>query len=1136
MFFVHKSNRMGHLVEALARVVEHPLGTPLRPEIISVQSLGMRTWISMELARQLGILAHGAFPFPRDVIELVMERVLGESLPDPSPFGKESMAFSIMGLLPSLLLQPEFLPLRRYLEAAGDAQEKNEQQKRYALSRRIADLFDQYMVYRPDWLLSFQNRREDSIRLEEEHRFQPVLFRALIEKHGPCHPTARAERLMKSLERGEIPPGALPERVCLFGLSTLPPLYLDILARVAEEIDVHLFIFSPSREYWVNIRSRREQLRLQRKLGSAEGEDPDALHLEEGNPLLASLGHLGRDFQRILEERVDYVETEDELFEDPGERGTGSLLSALQSDILHLRKRAAGPETRTAVPSDDSSLGVHACHGRRREVEVVREALRHLFERDPSLMPHDVLVMAPEIEVYSPLVEAVFGTLHAETERIPYTVSDRSLLQRAATIQAFFSILGQAEQRHTVVEIFDLLAQDVIRERFELAQEEVDRVRSLAEQAGIRWGRDEKHRAELAQPPVAQNTWQFGLQRLFLGFALPTQEQTLFAGTLPYDEIEGHNTQALGRFAAFLSTLFEELESLRRPRSLAEWVPVLSGLLARMIVENEDNESQHALIRKAIQALGQLEKTALLEEPLELSVIQGFLEERLESTPSAQGFLSGGVTFCKLLPMRSIPFRVIVLLGMNDGEFPRSDHLPGFDLRNGRFRPGDRSRRQDDRYQFLEALLSAGEKLIITYVGQSLEDNRPMPPSVLVEELLDAIDEDFVFVPPGGSSAERLSAREALVLTHPLQAWSPRYFLGGDSPRPRLLSYRKDLCEAACSLLLAKQTRSPFLPGPLPLPSPQAEEIPLDDLLRFFQQPLRIFLQRSLRMKLVKAAELPEEREPMDPSPLERYALGNWLLRRLGEAPERSREELLRIARGKGVLPLGHQGLLVYGAIEERAKPLLEAFRAIPLGRALPARPVELALGGARIVGTLDSLYEGGRALLGYDSLKAKRILRFWIQHLVYQCLAPGGGRRESFLVGRSLGDQGGPPEGDPHTLVLAPLGGEAREELDELVRLYRLGLLDPLRFFPGSSYAYARYLRRAEGGDPPVNPLYIPAVREKWQESDFSPGEAAAPEVRLVFGSRSPLSDLDPSAATSFQSLSERVFGRLLRLQDRGE
>lgn len=1065
MLITHHSNRLEALGDALAEVLAIPRASPLAPEIIAVQNIGTARWLALLLARQLGVAANLEFPFPAALLWRLFCAAL-PNVPERSPFGTEVLTWRVLGELADGRSAPGVEALAEYL-GDGDAQ------TRYALAQQIALRLDEYMVYRPDWILAWEAG-------QAEH-WQARLWRRMTAGRAGRHRVRLAEEFVASLRSGALA-SVLPERLSLFGLTALPPAHLALFAELGRACDVHLFLLNPCQEYWGEIRGPRE---IVRRAGEA---DPAALRLETGNDLLASLGSQGRD----LIDRLQDVEAAEEFrFEEPGE---GCLLHAVQADILHLRNRGEGEEAPTPLRLDDRSIQVHACHGPAREVEVLHDQLLALLTTEPGLTPADILVIASDLDRYASLVEAVFGTAEA-ARRIPYQVAGRAPRRALPLVRAFFDLLALPEGRADPNAVLALLEVEAVRRRAGLDPADLETIRDWIRDAGIRWGIDAADREARGLPALPDHTWRVGLDRLLLGVALPGGDRC-FAGLLPCGDAEGEEAAVLGRLAAFAETLFTAAADLRTARSVPAWADRLRRLVADVFDPAEDEEAEHARLLAAIARMAEHAEQAGFGEEVPLSVVRACLEGVLEADGGRAPLGAGTVTVCGLVPARAIPFAVVCLLGMDDGTFPRTQRPAGFDLMREAPRPGDRSRRQDDRALFLEALLAARKVFYVSYVGQHIRENTPLPPSAPVSELLDYLDRGFRH-PEAGRAA-----RDAVVTRHPLQPFSPRYF----RPDGTLFSFSADLCTASRAAGAERAAPAPFLRAPLPEPPAEWRQVTLEQFLRFFAHPARYLARERLGIRLEEHEGLLEAREPFVLAPLASHQLREALV--AGAQEGRPAAETQAAARGRGFLPHGAVGEVFLAREAARAETL--AGRIAGWGSAAPCEPVAvgLDLGPLRLRGRLGELTARGRFVSRCGRTRAKDRLALWIGHLLLNALGPAGVAPESWF----LAEDG--------ALRLTAVPG-AGAELRRLADCYWAGCRRALPLLPESSYAYAE--RRHAGKD---REAALAAARKAWETTDWKRGEDSDPYNRLVFRAVDPLDEV-------FCELAEAAFLPLLAHQE---
>jgi len=1079
-FRLFTSNRLEILAEGLSEVLRTPLASPLDEEIIVIQSKGMERWVSTELARHHGICANIRFPFPNAFVYEVFGKVI-QDLPERSPFDPRIMTWKIMGLLPSCVRLPGFDSLGGYLgDAVGHL-------KLFQVSERIADTFDQYLLFRPEMILGWERNKED--------HWQAVLWRELVKEDEKGHRAGLGKAFLEAVEKSSTEIKGLPERISVFGISALPRFHMQILAAISRFTQVNLFLMNPCREYWGDIVSDWE---MKRTLDRERTQDvtPEELHLEKGNSLLASMGALGRDFFDLVNE---FNSEEISSFQEPGE---DNLLLCIQSDILNLRDRDQGSDAKKLVAQDDTSIQIHSCHSPMREIEVLHDRLLEMFEKDPSLLPKDVLVMTPDIETYCPYVQAVFYVPGDDSGRFPFSIADRSVRQESQIIGTFLSILDLCGSRFGAPQVLAILESRAVQRKFGLSEADFELIRRWVNDTRIRWGIDEKSRSELGLPPFPENTWKAGLERLLLGYAMPGHDENMFGGVLPYDHVEGSEASVLGKFLEFADRLFADVTSLNQPRTLNEWSKTLTELLEGLFSADEDTESEAQLIRRTLEDLGDTKEISGFDEEIDIRVIKSHLGNYLEKEGFGFGFIAGGVTFCAMLPMRSIPFKVICLVGMNGDAYPRQSKPLGFDLMAKNPKPGDRSRRHDDRYLFLEAILSAREKLYISYVGQSIQDNTLIPPSVLVSELMDYTEQGF--------KIEGEKILDHIITKHRLQAFSPEYF----KKNKKLFTYSEANCQAAECILKTRQAPIPFISKGLSDPEQEWKTVDLDRLCSFFGNPAKFLLNRRLGIYLEERASILEERETFDVKGLEKYLLEQSLVERkfLG----RKLKDFLPVAKASGGLPHGTIGECIYDSLGHGVKRFVEMTQPYMQGTKLEPLEIDLSISGFRVTGRIDAIYPKRLIRYRYAKVKPKDRLKVWIHHLALNCLKVDDYPGTSMLVGlRPTG-----PEPVWIAWEYSPVE-DSEEILGKLLEKYWEGLIRPVHFFPRSSWEYAQMVLERNKSEEEA----LLKARTTWAGSDYHRGECEDAYYQLCFGNTDPLD-------SEFQQIGIDAFEPLLRHQ----
>ena len=1104
-FMVLQSNRLENLRQLTTTWLrDHPL-SPLEDEVLLVQSNGMAQWLKLALASDIGIASALDIMLPGRFQWRAYRAVLG-NLPETSPFDKPLLSWRLLRLLPDLLNEEAFGSLRHFL------QHDHGQRKHYQLAQRLADLFDQYQVYRADWLNDWAAGRDQITRhnqreaLPEAQLWQAELWRRLLaDMPDDTAQTSRAQIHQNFLDaagalsarapsREQPVSGDLPRRVVVFGLSSLPGQMLDVLAALAGCTQVILCVQNPSSFYWGDIVEPHMVQRLfSRRYGRRPGrtdlptiqQDSPATDLDTlfvaGNPLLAAWGKQGRDYLRLLDEHDQRASYEAlfqsnnlniDVFEEPS---SATLLGAIQADVFHLRSVAEAHEAyvngscgqpgRAHSPAHaDTSLSFHIAHSAQREVEVLQDHLLSLFDADPDLKPRDVLVMVPDINQFAPHIQAVFGRIARDDIRfIPFTVSDQGKRQQAPLYRALGKLLEVDSSRFTVSDLLDLIDVSAVQAAFQLDDGDRPLLHRWLEGAGVRWGLNANQRQHAGMSAdLGQNTWQFGLQRMLLGYASGEGEPWL--GIEPFPEVAGLSAAIAGRLARLVRKLDHYRTLFQQPATVEEWTERVHGLM-RDFFAPQDN-SDLLLIGRIEQDLEDwLDacRQAEFTDPLPIEVVRDHLLGHLDELEQSQRFLMGAVNFATLMPMRAIPFRHICLLGLNDTDYPRPTQLADFDLMRQDYRPGDRSRREDDRYLFLEGLLSARESLYLSWAGRDVRDNSERPPSVLVAQLRDYIS--------ATAGDEVLSA-----ITHeyPLQPFSLRYFRTHDdfgtpeiatppsSGHPtledkdytfahewerRLPSSQTQPVDASCH-----DSADPLADGPT--------AITLAELVKLLRDPAAVHFQKCMGVNFSTDSHAIEDDELFAFDGLTRWQFHRTLLDDACQLIDQDRDlepETVLLNLTERLQRRGSLALPPFGRLQQQelvrtlSQPLAHYQKLIHACDEEPDRLIEVATPDNRwqledvVRGLLrteepdtpvircvllaSQIWSGKRGF-GQGQIKWHYLAKEWPTHLAAQLAGPV----TTWLIG-------------PDTLeVLAPMPRDlARKELQRLLQLWAANLDQPL-------------------------------------------------------------------------------------------
>jgi exodeoxyribonuclease V gamma subunit len=1106
MLFIRFSNELDTLLEALSERSVAGHSSPFSTVDVFVPSTAMRRALQMATADRFGICANMRFSFLAQWLWRQVSKFT--EAPADSPFSTEVLSWRIFTLFGDIGFVSRHPRLAGYLAKADPVM-------RAELAGRTAALYDQYMTYRPDWTKSWQEGASVTLAgakdtHQEDQRWQMDLWKRLVSDIG-INDQHLADVFFERLNAGITRPGraGLPERVHVFCLPTMPPVYIDMLRRLARHIDVELYVLNPCREYWFEIVDRRRLSYLAR-------QGQDAYH-EVGNRLLAAWGKQTQAYIDLLLDDAGQATVEQSRFEPPGQ---ASLLAHIQSAVLDLRDPAPGS---IALAATDRSLEVHVCHTLTRELEVLHDQLLGMFASEHPPRASEILVVTPDLEGAAPLIDAVFGSAPAK-RYIPYAITGRPGTEVNPVAKALLDLFAVAASRYQAGAVFALLQQPVIGQRFGVGADELETIRTWLVQSGIRWGIDADHRETFELPRDERHSFRDGLHRLFLGYALPASVARPFNTRIAACYPEGGDAAALGSFRHF----FFKLEQLHRALAVAlrpdAWVPALLAMLDDFIIADNDMADDLRDVQQAIAQLGTQMQSGGVSETVPASVVQHALKGLLGELTTG-GTPTGAVTFASMSSLRNLPYRVICAIGMRDGAFPSPNRPPEFDLMALDVRRGDRQRRSEERNLFLDLLLAARERFYLSYTGKGVRDNATLPPSVLVSDLLDyvipAVAED-----PRCTKSMR-AARSRIVIEHPLQAFSNTYFTGeGDR---RLASFNEEYCNALKQRSgstpsstrhsyvhtgeddgeeTLRAPRPAFFAAALPDPEKEWHTVSFDQLVQFFRNPCRYLLRQRLGVGMADTVHEINNDEPLLPDFLGRSALADRLLPHL--LKQASDAEIRALATAGLEYPPGPLGAHLLEQELQWLHQFAQGLMAKVSTDCLPplSHSIEFEIDGApwRLHGSIGDLRAHGLVRHRYDDTRAIDYLSAWLAHLFLNASGCKDATLETHWISR---------DGSFH---LVPCD-DARDCLEKLVRLYRQGLCAPLPFFPKSSWEYVK------NGSETKEAEAIREARATWRSSIFRPhGEDRHEAYQLALrGIEDPLDDV-------FTSTANTVYGPMMQ------
>jgi len=1123
---LHRAERADVLVDALGEVLAVPLADPFATEVVCVPTPGVERWIAQRLAHRLGagagddgVCAGVEFPSPARFVA----DALGRSGAD-DPWAPSRAVWPLLAVLETALAEPWATVLADHLgppahdldDPGLEAVEDTRRSRRWSTARRLAGLFARYAADRPAMLEGWASGRDlgpDLEPLTPDRAWQPELWRRLRDHIGGPDPVARLRADVERLRTGD-PTGSghgadLPERLSVFGATRLDPRHLDVLLALADRRDVHLWLPHPSASAWAQV------ARVTWPAGPLlplRAEDPTtgAVH----HPLLAYLGRDLRELQVRL--RTTAASTGATVVDDhhaAPEVAATTLLARLQADVA----ADSPPRGDHLLTDDDRSVAVHACAGPHRQVEVLREVLLGLLADDETLEPRDVVVMCPDVETYAPLVAATFGLDTDEVvaehpgHRLRVRLADRSLGQLNPVLATVGRLLDLADARVTRSALLDLAAAAPVATRFHLGEDDLERLHELLPQTGVRWGLDAAHRARFGMAGFAQNTWAAGLDRLLLGVAMDESDARFIGTVLPLDDVASDDVGLVGRLAELLSRVRGLSDACATPKTLPDWLTLCREVVEQLTDVRPADRWQHAHAYGELARLEERAGDAALQSTLSLTEVRALLADAFRGRAGRANFRTGTLTVASLLPMRAVPHRVVCLLGMDDGVFPRRTTPDGDDLTTSRRRIGDPDPRGEDRQLFLDAVCSASQTLVVLHSAVDPRNGTALRPAVPVEALLETLAAT-------ARTGDGRPVREHLVVEHPLQPFGPANFAASGTGTSRPFSFDR------AALQGARAQRGRPLPAAAPYadvlldPLPADRAVELAELYRFFHHPVRALLRARAGLSEGGRDEPEDEQIPVELAGLGRWAVGERMLQ--AHLRGADLDALAAAEWRRGAVPPRELGARVVGDLRVEVGTVAAA--ASPWTDR-PAERIDLVvdLDRVRVTGSVDGVRGDTVVRVVFSRTSAKQRLQAWVELLALSASRPDREWR-SVVIGRKGQFELGPVTPEFARLVLA-----------DLVDLQGTGLRTLLPFAPLAAYEYALLDHRDRLKDE------MKRVEDQWA-FDRDPlwervlGPGADLDVLMAEPAQPGEGRPHRDGESRFGSLARRVFVPLLRVQGR--
>ncbi|AMA64895.1 RecBCD enzyme subunit RecC [Candidatus Arsenophonus lipoptenae] len=1032
MLYIYHSNRLNVHKNIISNLIKnYPLINPIEKEIILVPSQIMSQWLQIELAYSIGVVANISFLLPSNFIWNIFIQVFS-SFPKKNTFSKENMSWKFMKILPSLLDEPEFKEIKQYLNKDID------NRKLHQLSYRIAFLFKKYLIYRPQWLECWYNKQIINGLSNHQH-WQKILWLKFIEYYKKLnqHHWYYTNPYKKFINTLDLPLSSninLPKRIFICGIISFPPIYLELFNALSKHIDIHLMMMNQCYKYNYDI---QEGNNLKTNIDTCAKYNINKKKLFLNNQLLESWGKLGIDNLYLLSQFKQSNEIH-KFIDIPSD----SLLHHIQRDILNSKNLNNIRLTKNSyfnslskrkLNKKDKSLTFHSCHSPQRELEVLHDYLLKLFDENPTLIPKDIIVMVSDINKYMPYIKAVFNNVSAN-HSIPFSISAYKIEHGDYSIlQTFILLLNLPNIRFTGEEIFTFLEIPALARKFSIYENELPLLKRWINESGICWGLNNEHISMLDLPITEQNTWSFGLNRMMLGYVMHNNIGT-WNNISPYNECTGLSAKLVGHLAVFIDYLSNWKNILNKKKKLSEWLPIGQIILNDFFEINENIESIFIFILKQWKKIINTGILAKYEDMVSISIIRNELEKSFNDEKIKQRLFNDKISICNLTSMHSIPFKVVCLLGLNDQIYPRSIPTLNFDLITDNPQLGDQNYRDNDYFLFLEALNSASQIFYLSYIGYNINDNQENNPSVLINELLDYISQNFCLEGDEHLNIDFSSfkIKKHLVTKHTRVPFSIKNYLSNSIHQSYSTAWLQTAKKKGKKqILFCKSSLMPI--------EQYSNEISLEQLISFYRHPIKYFFQKRLKVYFFnKEVHLPEN-EPFIVDNLEKYKINEQLMKAM--INEESIENLLTIVRATGKLPVKYFGQIYWEKQIKDMQPLVNKIK-INYHKVINKPFIIKFLENTYLHGQLSNLQQNGIIRYRPAILTINDGLSLWIEHLIF-CLIIGVG--ESYYWGKN----------NSEWCFNSIDKCQAKLYLQQLINGYKEGMNSPLALFNKSSWKW---------------------------------------------------------------------------------
>ncbi len=1017
---------------------------PFRAKEIIIENSAQADWLTFEIAKHFGVAFNLKFTFINDFFKTILETF--EKNIDLNYYSKHNLQWRIIKILQNNPNINEILSL--YLEDNNPA-------KLFQISKLIAQLFYQYQIFRPDLIIDW-NKNIFKLDTKNDH----WQFKIWQEIKKDINFTDYSEIILQFLRyENNFEKINLPKTLNIFGIFYLPPIFLKLLEKLSSNSSINLYIFNPCpQEYWFDLKTEKEKLKKQNYFDLSTAE----INYEETkNSLLTYLGKTGREFLDSLFNLSNL--SEEDLTQDYTEINNNTLLKLLQKDILTLEDANFIDRIKIPIKTQDYSLEIHSCHNILRELEVLKDYLFKLFSQDQSLTPQDIFVLTPNITEYAPYIEAIFTKIAPKTPYFEFSICDLKLLNENKFINLFLKILQFKNENFKITKILELLDNTIIQHAFGFNLNSLQIIKNWLKETDIKYGLNKN------KNPATENTWENGLQRLLLSFAL-TQEKNefylehgYFSNLLPTKTIEGDNSILLGNFIYFLDQLNNLYLSIKNQENISNWQEILFYIIDEFIKPSDDFLNEVVILKNLILGLTNKEtnliKYANFTSKISLDLLLFYLQDQLTEMGYNKPFFRRGITFGNINSLAGIPNKIICVLGLNQNIFPQKPLKTSFDLLTKYPLKGDLNYHDLDKYHFLLTLLSAETNLYLSYIGQNQTDLSLIPSSPIITELKKYLQANFI-------DENNQDIVEKVCFSEKLFGFNPAYF----QKNTKSASFSLENYQIAQNL---QNNDVKIKKNNLSKPDSKFQFLNLSDFLNFFQNPIKFFFEKRLNIYLTNYNDELTDTPYFEIPYFKKKIMFQESIPLLFQ--NFSPEKIYQVYFLKNFLPPKDLGKHSFTVFYEEILEYFQEIKNITPNLSFSNIEGVISINSFSINCYFENFTNNKLINYTYSKNKAKNFTSAWLKHLLINYLLKDS--ISSYIIISEYNKI--------KTYQFSPIEPDtAKKYLENLLSFYWQGLQNPLPFFPRLSLLYTENQLKYKNEEENIN-----EIKDKWQEKFY--GEA---------------------------------------------